>query len=165
MNVWQLIIETHFKSEKVNFQHCSSISGAKICGGKELRDAHLTFQRRDSWYLLWFELELQKHQFPPLPAPLTSHATSLLFNILTIPPLKMLHPSVSTFSPRRRHCRSAGTMLAGNSPLKSTLIYPLCGFFRQGVKCDVTIIKSGRVPWVVVLYSQYFYTSLTSNNN
>ena len=42
--------EAYLKSEKVNFQqsHYSSIPGAQICRGKELRDGHLNFHRRDT---------------------------------------------------------------------------------------------------------------------
>ena len=76
VNICQPLKETHLKSEKVNFQHYSSTPGAQICRGNELRYGHLNFHRRDSEYLLWFMLEPQKHQLPPLSALLTVHATS-----------------------------------------------------------------------------------------
>ena len=97
VNICQPLKEAYLKSEKVNFQHYSSIPGAQICRGKELRDGHLNFHRRDSEYLLWFELEPQKYQLPPLSPLLTLHATSLLSDIFTIPPIKMLAPSVASF--------------------------------------------------------------------
>ena len=37
----------------------SKVSEARVLRGKELRDGYLNFHRRDSEYLLWFELEPQ----------------------------------------------------------------------------------------------------------
>ena len=122
MNICQPHKEAYLKSVKVNFQHYSSIPGAQICRGKELRDGHLNFHQRDSEYLLRFELEPQKYQLQPLSALLTLHATSLLSDIFTIPPIKMLAPSVASFKPRGRHHRDAAIMLDGTS------LYPSCHY-------------------------------------
>ena len=115
VNIWQPILETHLKSENVNFQHYCTTSGAKICRGNELTDGYLTFPRRDSWYLLWFELELQKHHFPTPLTPLTLHATALLLRVFTIPSVEMLVPSDRSSSTLRRYCSTAAIMLAGTA--------------------------------------------------
>ena len=130
VNICQLVQETHLRSEKAKFQGFSTTSVVQICRGKQLRDGPLNFHRRDSWYLLWFELELQKHHFPPLLAPLTLHATPLLFCIFTIPTIKMPPPPVRLFSPRKRHSRTVAKTLDGTSlcwarqPLQTCTLQP-----------------------------------------
>ena len=74
---WQPILETPLKSANVKCQHYSHTSGATFCRPKYFRDSNLTFPRRDSQYLFWFELEMQKNTFLTPPELLTLHATSI----------------------------------------------------------------------------------------
>ena len=130
VNIWHPISETHFKSGNVKSQHCSHTSGAPICSGRDLRDSDLTFHRRDSEYLLWFELEVQKYPFPTPLALLTLHATTLLLDIFTIPPVEMLVSPPRSYSHQELSSSTAGTMLAQHPTLTwlpASYLNFLCG--------------------------------------
>ena len=101
--------------------------GAKICRGNELTDGHLTFTRTHCCYLLWFELEPQKHHFSTHLAQLPCTLQPFCSVFITMGSEEMLVTLDRSFSMQRRKCSTVASALAGNKGANGCHGLRLCG--------------------------------------